>query len=84
MKMIFYFLLFCKGCTTGSTDVSQQLREIKEPQASLEKAKQKAQYQPVQAKPRLDADQSVFKVYKGVKCFDFCKEKNIMVTGGNS
>lgn len=76
------FLAYESGCTTGSTDVSQQLREVKDPQASLEKAKQKAQYQPTQAKPRLDTDQSVFRVYKGVKCFDFCKEKNIMVTGG--
>ena len=33
-------------------------------------------------KQRLETDQSVFKVYKGVKCFDFSKDKNIIVTGG--
>ncbi|CAG2192110.1 unnamed protein product [Mytilus edulis] len=33
-------------------------------------------------KPRQSSDQAVFQVYKGVKCFDFCKDKNIIVTGG--
>jgi len=33
-------------------------------------------------KTRLETDQTVFKVYKGVKCFDFSKDKNIIVTGG--
>ena len=31
---------------------------------------------------RLEADQSVFKVYKGVKTFAFSKTKNVIVTGG--
>ena len=35
-----------------------------------------------QPRRRLDTDQTVFKVYKGVKTFDFCKEKNVIVTGG--
>ena len=31
---------------------------------------------------RQSADQSVFHVYKGVKAFDFCKDTNILATGG--
>lgn len=31
---------------------------------------------------RFQCDESVFKVYKGVKTFDYCKENNILVTGG--
>ena len=33
-------------------------------------------------KRRLECDETVFKVYKGVRTFDFCKEKNIIATGG--
>ena len=35
-----------------------------------------------QVKRRLECDETVFKVYKGVRTFDFCKEKNIIATGG--
>ena len=35
-----------------------------------------------QPRRRLGSDQTVFRVYKGVKTFDFCKEKNVIVTGG--
>ncbi|KAL8207025.1 UNVERIFIED_CONTAM: hypothetical protein K2H54_040184 [Gekko kuhli] len=31
---------------------------------------------------RFQCDESVFKVYKGVKTFDYCRENNILVTGG--
>jgi WD40 repeat protein len=31
---------------------------------------------------RCDADQTVFKIHKGVKTFDLCAEKNVLVTGG--
>ncbi|XP_062577533.1 uncharacterized protein LOC134239370 [Saccostrea cucullata] len=58
------------GCTTGSTRVDQGGNSY------TEKAKK------TNAKLRLDADQKVFYVYKGVKCFDFSKDKNIIVTGG--
>ena len=96
-------LLLCSGCTLGSTDVSQQLREIKDQtyggggkdkdkkdnkdkdkdkEKDKEKEKLKNMQQWMAAKPRLAADQSVFYVYKGVKCFNFCKEKNVLVTGG--
>ncbi|CAF0879233.1 unnamed protein product [Rotaria sp. Silwood1] len=34
------------------------------------------------AQMRCDADQTVFKIHKGVKTFDLCTEKNVLVTGG--
>ncbi|KAJ8028511.1 WD repeat-containing protein on Y chromosome [Holothuria leucospilota] len=34
------------------------------------------------AKKRLDADQTVFRIHKGVKTFDYSKEKNMIITGG--
>lgn len=63
--------------------MEQQLKEIEDPTiATAEKAKQKQSPATMQAKSRLKADQSVFEVYKGVKCFHFSKEKNMIVTGG--
>ena len=82
------------GSTTGSTHVESQLKEIKDQQLR-ENKEQKENKDPGQekfsknrysygvSKERLEADQAVFKVYKGVKCFDFSKDKNIIVTGGN-
>ncbi|CAF0892614.1 unnamed protein product [Rotaria sordida] len=34
------------------------------------------------AQIRCDADQTVFKIHKGVKTFDLCTAKNVLVTGG--
>ncbi|CAF3319820.1 unnamed protein product [Rotaria socialis] len=34
------------------------------------------------AQMRCDADQTVFKIHKGVKTFDLCTAKNVLVTGG--
>ena len=70
------------GCTVGSTDVNQQLKEIKDPNSSFDKMKTKNPAVWMQAKKRLDVDEVVFKVYKGVKCFNFSKGKNVLVTGG--
>lgn len=74
------------GSPLGSTHVEQQLKEIKETQ-ERSRLKQQLQQQQQQLtwvipKSRLDADQSVFRIYKGVKCFDFSKSKNVIVTGG--
>ncbi|KAK3099235.1 hypothetical protein FSP39_001323 [Pinctada imbricata] len=63
------------GSTTGSTRVDQHTSSY------VEKSK-KPMVNLGTSKPRLDADQKVFYVYKGVKCFDFSKDKNIIVTGG--
>ena len=90
------FTLLIAGSTTGSTHVESQLKEIKEQQLKESKEQKenkdpgqekekfaKNRYSYGQSKERLEADQAVFKVYKGVKCFDFSKDKNIIVTGGN-
>ncbi|XP_022086406.1 WD repeat-containing protein on Y chromosome-like isoform X1 [Acanthaster planci] len=73
------------GCTTGSTHVEAQLKEIKEhsnfPDAADKKMKL-AQQNYANAKRRLEADQTTFRIHKGVKIFDFCKEKNLIITGG--
>jgi len=34
------------------------------------------------ARTRSATDQSVFRIYKGIKCFDFCKSHNVVATGG--
>jgi WD40 repeat protein len=34
------------------------------------------------AQIRCDTDQTVFKIHKGVKTFDLCTAKNVLVTGG--
>ncbi|XP_070198273.1 cilia- and flagella-associated protein 337-like isoform X3 [Littorina saxatilis] len=69
------------GCTIGSTHVEQQLKELRD-LGGGERSRPKQFYAYNNTKTRLEADQAVFKVYKGVKCFDFSKEKNIIVTGG--
>ena len=68
------------GSTVGSTHVEQQLKEIKDMNTTHERPRNKYSYS--QPKERLEADQQVFKVYKGVKVFDFSKSKNMLVTGG--
>ncbi|XP_015760745.1 PREDICTED: WD repeat-containing protein on Y chromosome-like [Acropora digitifera] len=65
------------GQTMGSTHIESQLQ----PTGASKKA-QNSTIRDLQPRPRLDADQTVFRVYKGVKTFDFCKEKNVIVTGG--
>lgn len=68
----------------GSTDVNQQMKEIKDPNSSFDKLKMKNPALWMQAKHRLDVDEVVFKVYKGVKCFHFCKKSNVLATGGRT
>ena len=77
-------IVTCTGCVMGSTDVNQQLKDIRDPNAAQEKARAKHPTAWLQPKHRLPNDQVVFKVYKGVKCFDFCKRQNIIVTGGKT
>lgn len=61
----------------GSTHIESQLQ----PTGASKKA-QNSTVRDLQPRRRLEADQTVFRVYKGVKTFDFCKEKNVIVTGG--
>lgn len=66
------------GQTMGSTRIESQPRD---PTGALKKV-QNSSIRDMQPEKRLDTDQTVFRVYKGVKTFDFCKEKNVIVTGG--
>ena len=75
-------MVFVTGSVTGSTHVEQQLKELSDA-AQLEKTHARQMYGCGVAKWRMAADQVVFKVYKGVRCFDFSKTNNIIVTGGN-
>ncbi|WAQ98681.1 WDR49-like protein [Mya arenaria] len=73
-------------CTTGSTHVEAQLKEIKdvgqkenrEPGTHVQERARQNKYTYGLMKQRLETDQSVFKVYKGVKYFNFSKDKNII------
>uniref|UniRef100_A0A0L8IAK9 Uncharacterized protein n=1 Tax=Octopus bimaculoides TaxID=37653 RepID=A0A0L8IAK9_OCTBM len=66
------------GCTISSVDVEQQMKFVKE--NSFSKNSLIGELEP--PKSRSEHDQTTFKVHKGVKCFDFNKKKNILVTGG--
>ncbi|XP_066286244.1 cilia- and flagella-associated protein 337-like isoform X2 [Branchiostoma lanceolatum] len=69
------------GCVSGSTHVEQQLKEISHDKSTASKSRMpNLTYS--QTRKRLDTDETVFKIYKGVKTFDFSKEKNLIVTGG--
>ncbi|XP_078600786.1 cilia- and flagella-associated protein 337-like isoform X2 [Branchiostoma floridae x Branchiostoma japonicum] len=69
------------GCVSGSTHVEQQLKEISHDKSTASKSKMPSLAY-AQTRKRLDTDETVFKIYKGVKTFDFSKEKNLIVTGG--
>ncbi|XP_065845718.1 cilia- and flagella-associated protein 337-like [Oscarella lobularis] len=64
------------GSVEGSTHVETLLRELG--QSALRK--QAASYSV--PKRRYAADQTVFRIYKGVKTFDFSYEHNMLATGG--
>ena len=63
----------------GSTHVESQLKDSS---GGASKKVQTSTVRDLQPRRRMNSDQTVFKVYKGVKAFDFCKEKNVIVTGG--
>ncbi|XP_068172599.1 cilia- and flagella-associated protein 337 [Antennarius striatus] len=67
------------GCVLPLTDAEQQLTEIRE--ACYEGKTKKVQ---LNWSPQLRAscDQTVFTVHKGVKTFDLCQKRSLLVTGG--
>jgi len=69
------------GQTTGSTHVESSLKEMTFGNAPRKPAILPPLREP-HTKRRLECDETVFKVYKGVRTFDFCKEKNVIATGG--
>ncbi|XP_032879328.1 uncharacterized protein LOC116974718 [Amblyraja radiata] len=67
------------GCTTGTTNLERQMKEMRE---CWKEGKTTKCHGPCVPQKRLECDQSVFCVHKGVKTFDLCKKKNLLVTGG--
>nr|XP_039255477.1 uncharacterized protein LOC120332325 [Styela clava] len=77
-----------RGCTRPSTSLNtvpgrglSAVLSNRQGQASRQGRRHHGRHLP-EGKRRQDADQSVFSVYKGVSTFDFCKERNIIATGG--
>ncbi|KAM4627617.1 cilia- and flagella-associated protein 337 [Polymixia lowei] len=67
------------GCVLPSTNIEQQMKEIRE--GCLESKAKKVQLNWTPQR-RASCDQTVFSIYKGVKTFDICKKHNLLVTGG--
>ncbi|KAG2465439.1 WDR49 protein, partial [Polypterus senegalus] len=66
------------GCVTGTKNITQRLKEM------TDGSSVKSRNVPLGSAPprRLGTDEAVFQAHKGVKAFDFSKEKNLLVTGG--
>ncbi|XP_048365057.1 WD repeat-containing protein 64-like isoform X1 [Sphaerodactylus townsendi] len=67
------------GCVSRTKNVKHRLKTLMGSTDSQNKFPTPASGSPPK---RFQCDESVFKVYKGVKTFDYCKENNILVTGG--
>ncbi|KAM8975945.1 cilia- and flagella-associated protein 337-like [Pelodytes ibericus] len=68
------------GCTFGTTNVEQQMKDIRENAKDTKTRRTQTTFGPPQK--RAGGDQTVFRVYKGVKTFAFCKKNSLIVTGG--
>ncbi|XP_046309910.2 WD repeat-containing protein on Y chromosome-like [Marmota monax] len=68
------------GCTVGTTNVKQKMKEIRNVRKDVKTRKGHASL----ALPprRAEYDQTVFRIHKGVKAFFFCRRKNLLLTGG--
>ncbi|XP_056681108.1 WD repeat-containing protein 49-like [Monodelphis domestica] len=69
------------GCTTGTTNVEQKMKEIRDVKKD---GKVRKRHQVTLGVPqrRAEGNQTVFQVHKGVKAFSFCKRNNLLLTGG--
>uniref|UniRef100_H3B9M3 Uncharacterized protein n=1 Tax=Latimeria chalumnae TaxID=7897 RepID=H3B9M3_LATCH len=65
--------------TCGTKSAQQRIKEMSDFGSMKSKRSPLAGTTPTK---RLSCDESHFKAYKGVKTFDFCKERNVLVTGG--
>ncbi|KAG9491925.1 hypothetical protein GDO78_000430 [Eleutherodactylus coqui] len=68
------------GCTLGTTNVEQQMKDIKDHMKDLKG--RRGAFTPGPPQKRASGDQTVFRVYKGVKTFAFCKKNSLVITGG--
>ncbi|KAM8939489.1 cilia- and flagella-associated protein 337-like [Pelodytes ibericus] len=67
------------GCVEGTRNVQQRLRDLMDTSSTHSRRTMLAMNIPPK---RNINDESLFRVKRGVKTFDFCKESNILVTGG--
>ncbi|XP_056229293.1 WD repeat-containing protein on Y chromosome isoform X2 [Seriola aureovittata] len=67
------------GCVLPLTDAEQQLSEIREACYEGKTKKVQLSWTP---QVRASCDQTVFSIYKGVKAFDLCEKRSLLVTGG--
>ncbi|XP_072467955.1 cilia- and flagella-associated protein 337-like isoform X3 [Notamacropus eugenii] len=69
------------GCTTGTTNAEQKMKEMKDVKkdGKVRKWHQSSLDLPQR---RAEGDQTVFRVRKGVRAFSFCKRNNLLLTGG--
>nr|XP_014341188.1 PREDICTED: WD repeat-containing protein on Y chromosome-like [Latimeria chalumnae] len=67
------------GVLQGTKSAQQRIKEMSDFGSMKSKRSPLAGTTPTK---RLSCDESHFKAYKGVKTFDFCKERNVLVTGG--
>ncbi|XP_066576271.1 cilia- and flagella-associated protein 337-like [Amia ocellicauda] len=67
------------GSVKGSKTVLQRLKDMSERGSVRSSLCAQAASSPPR---RLSSDESVFRAYKGVKAFDFCKQRNLLVSGG--
>lgn len=68
------------GCTVGTTNVKQKMKEFGDIQKNVKARKGKIFFGLPQSKA--EGDQIVFHIYKGVRAFSFCRRKNLLLTGG--
>lgn len=80
LRNCFAFLWIFLGCTMGTTNVKQKMKEIKDVGGNVIARKDQAFLGLPQR--RAECDQTVFCIHKGVKAFTFCKGKNLLLTGG--
>uniref|UniRef100_A0A673TI06 Uncharacterized protein n=3 Tax=Suricata suricatta TaxID=37032 RepID=A0A673TI06_SURSU len=68
------------GCTMRTTNVKQKMKKTRDVRTDVEARRHQAF--PGLPQRRAECDQTVFRIYKGVKVFSFCKRKNLLLTGG--
>ncbi|XP_039770903.1 WD repeat-containing protein on Y chromosome-like isoform X2 [Ornithorhynchus anatinus] len=69
------------GCTVGTTNVEQQMKEIRDFRKDAKGRRVPVGLRVVPQR-RARGDQTVFQIRKGVKAFSFCKRNNVLLTGG--
>ncbi|XP_059499963.1 WD repeat-containing protein 49-like isoform X5 [Stegostoma tigrinum] len=67
------------GCVIGTKSSQQKMKEIQDAVHNMGRHVQTGKNV---LQRRLSCDEAIFLISKGAKTFDFCKEKNLLVTGG--